>query len=211
MATHSIILACRIPWTEEPGQLQSMELRELDTLQRSIVDLQCRVSFRCTAKYCVDVESLSYVQLFVTSRTPACQGPLSSTVPQSFPKFMSIDSVMLSNHLIHCHRPLLLPSIFPSHQDHFQRVESTHTHTYTHTYIILFIFFSIICYYKILSIVPHVIHTYIFFFFLFLILFHQSLLQNIEYSSLCYRVGSCCFLFYVWQCASVGLPWWLKW
>ena len=23
MATHSIILACRIPWTEEPGGLQS--------------------------------------------------------------------------------------------------------------------------------------------------------------------------------------------
>ena len=24
MATHSSILACRIPWTEEPGGLQSM-------------------------------------------------------------------------------------------------------------------------------------------------------------------------------------------
>ena len=24
MATHSSILACRIPWTEEPGRLQSM-------------------------------------------------------------------------------------------------------------------------------------------------------------------------------------------
>ena len=36
---------------------------------------------------------------------------------------------------------------------------------YTHTYIILFIFFSIICYYKILSLVPHVIHIFFFFFF----------------------------------------------
>ena len=27
MATHSIILACRIPWTEEIGRLQSMELQ----------------------------------------------------------------------------------------------------------------------------------------------------------------------------------------
>ena len=26
MATHSSILAWRIPWTEEPGELQSMEL-----------------------------------------------------------------------------------------------------------------------------------------------------------------------------------------
>ena len=24
MATHSSVLACKIPWTEEPGQLQSM-------------------------------------------------------------------------------------------------------------------------------------------------------------------------------------------
>ena len=30
MATHSSILAWRIPWTEEPGGLQSMELLELD-------------------------------------------------------------------------------------------------------------------------------------------------------------------------------------
>ena len=30
MATHSSILAWRIPWTEEPGRLQSMGLQELD-------------------------------------------------------------------------------------------------------------------------------------------------------------------------------------
>ena len=30
MATHSIILACEIPWTEEPGGLQSMGSQELD-------------------------------------------------------------------------------------------------------------------------------------------------------------------------------------
>ena len=30
MATHSIILAWRIPWTEEPGGLQSMGSQELD-------------------------------------------------------------------------------------------------------------------------------------------------------------------------------------
>ena len=32
MATHSSILAWRIPWTEEPGKLQSMGSQELDTL-----------------------------------------------------------------------------------------------------------------------------------------------------------------------------------
>ena len=31
-ATHSSILARRIPWTEEPGRLQSMGLQESDTL-----------------------------------------------------------------------------------------------------------------------------------------------------------------------------------
>ena len=31
MATHSSILAWEIPWTEEPGRLQSMGLQESDT------------------------------------------------------------------------------------------------------------------------------------------------------------------------------------
>jgi len=29
MATHSSILAWKIPWTEEPGRLQSMELQRI--------------------------------------------------------------------------------------------------------------------------------------------------------------------------------------
>ena len=31
MATHSSILTWRIPWTEEPGKLQSVGLQESDT------------------------------------------------------------------------------------------------------------------------------------------------------------------------------------
>ena len=31
MATHSIILAWEIPWTEEPGGLQSVELQKSQT------------------------------------------------------------------------------------------------------------------------------------------------------------------------------------
>ena len=31
MATHSSILAWRIPWSEEPGRLQSMNSQESDT------------------------------------------------------------------------------------------------------------------------------------------------------------------------------------
>ena len=34
MATHSSILAWRIPWTEEPGGLQSMGSQELDTTKQ---------------------------------------------------------------------------------------------------------------------------------------------------------------------------------
>ena len=33
MATHSSILARKIPWTEEPGELQSMGSQESDTTQ----------------------------------------------------------------------------------------------------------------------------------------------------------------------------------
>ena len=48
-----------------------------------------------------------------TPWTAAHQAPLSSHISQSLIKIMSIESVMLSNHLILCHL-LLLPSIFSS-------------------------------------------------------------------------------------------------
>ena len=49
----------------------------------------------------------------LTPWTVACHAPLSSTMFWSLLKFMSIESVMSSNHLIICH-PVLLPSVFPS-------------------------------------------------------------------------------------------------
>ena len=39
---------------------------------------------------------------------------LSSIISQNLLKFMSVESVMLTNHLIHCLPLLLLPSIFPA-------------------------------------------------------------------------------------------------
>ena len=36
MATHSSILAWRIPWTEEPGRLQTMVLQDLDMIEQLI-------------------------------------------------------------------------------------------------------------------------------------------------------------------------------
>ena len=44
----------------------------------------------------------------------AHQASLSFTIFRSLPKFLSIELVMPSNHLILCHPLLLLPSIFPS-------------------------------------------------------------------------------------------------
>ena len=54
------------------------------------------------------------VPLFATPWTAARQASLSSTISWSLLKFMSIELVMLSNHLILCHLLFFLPSIFPS-------------------------------------------------------------------------------------------------
>ena len=60
------------------------------------------------------VHSLSYVQLFATPWTAACQASLSIINSQSLLKLMFIESVRPSNHLTLCCPLLLLPSIFPS-------------------------------------------------------------------------------------------------
>ena len=71
------------------------------------------IEYKLTLLHIV-VHSLSGVCLFATPRTAACQAPLFSTTSQNLLKFMSIESVMLSDHLILWHNLLLLPSIFPS-------------------------------------------------------------------------------------------------
>ena len=60
------------------------------------------------------VQSLSHVQLFATPWNAAHQASLSITNFRSLPRFMSIESVMPSNHLILFCPLLLLPWIFPS-------------------------------------------------------------------------------------------------
>ena len=60
------------------------------------------------------VQSLSHVQLFVTPWAADCQPRLSFIISQSLFRFMSIESMMSSNHLILCRHLLLLPSTFPS-------------------------------------------------------------------------------------------------
>ena len=59
----------------------------------------------------------SVTKLCLTLLTPwtdARQASLFFIISQNFLKFMSIESVILSNHFILCHPLLLLPSVFPS-------------------------------------------------------------------------------------------------
>ena len=51
----------------------------------------------------ISVQSLSHVQLFVTTCTSPCQASLSITNFQSVLKLLSLELVMPSNHLIFCH------------------------------------------------------------------------------------------------------------
>ena len=62
----------------------------------------------------VVVQSLSCVWVVATPWTAACQASLSFTVSWCLLKFMSTESVILSNHFILCLPLLFLPSIFPS-------------------------------------------------------------------------------------------------
>ena len=64
--------------------------------------------------YLLVVQLLSSDWLLVTPPTATHQAPLSSTISWSLLKFMSIESLMLSNHDILCFPLLLLPSIFQS-------------------------------------------------------------------------------------------------
>ena len=66
-----------------------------------------------TCSIVIVVQSLSFVRLFATPWSAACQASLSFTISWSFLTLISIESVMPSHHLILCH-PLLPPSIFPS-------------------------------------------------------------------------------------------------
>ena len=67
-----------------------------------------------TYSFVVVFQSLSRIQLFATPCIAAYQASLPSTIFWSLLKFMSIESVMPSNHLILCRPLLLLLSIFPS-------------------------------------------------------------------------------------------------
>ena len=75
---------------------------------------QCMQINQCDISFCCIVQLLYHVQLFVTPWTAALHASLSLTISQSLLKFLSIESVMPSSHLILCCPHLLLSSIFPN-------------------------------------------------------------------------------------------------
>ena len=92
--------------------ISSLEKR----LLRSFTQFKIRLSFDdCVyIRDCCCCSSSNHVQLFMTPWTAAHQTSLSFTISWSLPKFMPIESVMPSNHLILCLPLLLLPTVFPS-------------------------------------------------------------------------------------------------
>ena len=66
-----------------------------------------KVSLLATLTVC-NFKFLFVMELFATPWTAACQPSLPLTISPSLPKFMSIELVMPSNHLILCHLLLLL-------------------------------------------------------------------------------------------------------
>ena len=87
MATLSSILACRIPWTEEPGGLWSMGSQRV---RHNWSDLAwCVCVCVCV---CVCACAYSCLWLFVTQWTIDCQAPLSFEFSRIFQTIMNIPS-----------------------------------------------------------------------------------------------------------------------
>ena len=97
------ILAWRISWTEK-----------LQVVVHSIIKMTSVMHTTIKRAFSSLQFSHSVVSDSATSWTAACQASLSITNSQSLSKFMSIDSVMPSSHLILCCPLLLPPSIFPN-------------------------------------------------------------------------------------------------
>ena len=98
MATHSSVLAWRIPGMGEPGGLLSIGSHRVGHDWSGLAAAAAGVG-------CLWREAWTeHVQLVAAPRTTVHQAPLSFTIFQS----------LLSNHLILCHHLLFLPSIFSS-------------------------------------------------------------------------------------------------
>ena len=97
-----VILICSLRWELLVGLIPgSRGLRS--QRHHPLPRMYLKLSLCCSAA--------SHVRLFLTLWTAAYQAPLSFIISQSLLKFMPIESLRLSNHLILCHPLLLLSSI----------------------------------------------------------------------------------------------------
>ena len=96
------IFCCVLTWWRKRGSLPSISYKGNNPIMVAPPSHTC---------FAVAVQSLSLLQLFVTPWTTAHQAHLSFTISWSLLRFMSIDLVMLSNHLILWCTLLLLPAL----------------------------------------------------------------------------------------------------
>ena len=95
----------------DSGQVRQVRLRGL-TAKSPSLSLSC--SLETFVVVVIVVIQLLSVSDFAAPWTVGCQASLSFTISQTLLRFMSVEWVVLSKHLILCHPLLFLPSIFPS-------------------------------------------------------------------------------------------------
>jgi len=133
MASHSSSLAWEIPWTEEPGGLQSMGLQRVrhdwetkhthkQNASGSSADIGKLWNSVERQKNYNAVPLLSRIWLFATPWTTPHQATVSFTISQGLLKFISIESVMLSHPL----PPSSFTFNLSQHQSFFQWVGPSH-------------------------------------------------------------------------------------
>ena len=117
-SVHEILQARKLKWLAISSSRAyyltqgSNHISYISCIGRQILN-HC-VTWEVVVVVVVVVQSLSRVRLFHTPWTAAHQAPTSFTLPRSLLKFLSIESVMLSKHLILCCPLLFLSSLFPS-------------------------------------------------------------------------------------------------
>ena len=92
MATHSSILAWRIPWTEEPGRLQSMGSKESDTTQRLKHHHQTYISIQLKMER---NDSYTILRMFIQSLSPNSTNSLTIDTLHQCGTFVTIDQPIL--------------------------------------------------------------------------------------------------------------------
>ena len=107
MAIHSSTIAWKIPWTDEPGRIQSMGSQRVRHDWATSLSLSniCSVQFSFVTQSCPTL---------CDPWIAACQASLSIINSRRSLRHTSIKSVMPSSHLILCCPLLLLPPIPPS-------------------------------------------------------------------------------------------------